>query len=273
MGHSVVVDPTCHDALAALCGAGRRAPRRGAADGRGPARRARDGACAAATAGRGSSTGLDFAALAAREEALDGPQRFHGVPAGGARARRDGDLCRPDGRLRFRRADAFARSRSTTAAGLLGADTLRGRLSRSTGSDFERRRRAVGRQPRAWSRISSERRIFRRSTAASCFSRTSASIPTGSSGCSTSCHFAGVLARQRAVLLGAFNGYELGPNDNGYDAAAMVAHVRARIARQRLHRLAVRARSGEADAARRRRAARSTCAAAARRLVFSDYGP
>ena len=42
-------------------------------------------------------------------------------------------------------------------------------------------------------------------------------------------HFAGVLARQRAVLLGSFNGYELGANDNGYDAAAMVAHVRARL--------------------------------------------
>lgn len=42
-------------------------------------------------------------------------------------------------------------------------------------------------------------------------------------------HFAGVLARQRAVLLGAFGGYELGPNDNGYDAASMVAHVRARL--------------------------------------------
>ena len=40
-------------------------------------------------------------------------------------------------------------------------------------------------------------------------------------------HFAGVLARQRAVLLGTFNGYELAPNDNGYDAAAMVAHLRA----------------------------------------------
>ena len=42
-------------------------------------------------------------------------------------------------------------------------------------------------------------------------------------------HFAGILARQRAVLLGAFNGYELGPNDNGYDAAAMVAHFRATL--------------------------------------------
>ena len=39
-------------------------------------------------------------------------------------------------------------------------------------------------------------------------------------------HFAGVLARQRAVLLGSFSGYELGPNDNGYDIAAMVAQLR-----------------------------------------------
>ena len=42
-------------------------------------------------------------------------------------------------------------------------------------------------------------------------------------------HFAGILARQRAVLLGVFNGYDLGPNDNGYDAAAMVAHFRAQL--------------------------------------------
>ena len=42
-------------------------------------------------------------------------------------------------------------------------------------------------------------------------------------------HFAGVLARQRAVLLGTFNGYDLGPNDNGYDAAAVVAHFRAEL--------------------------------------------
>ena len=42
-------------------------------------------------------------------------------------------------------------------------------------------------------------------------------------------HFAGVLARQRAVLLGMFNGYTLSQSDNGYDAAAMVAHARARF--------------------------------------------
>ncbi|HVN34832.1 MAG TPA: LD-carboxypeptidase [Casimicrobiaceae bacterium] len=42
-------------------------------------------------------------------------------------------------------------------------------------------------------------------------------------------HNAGVLLRQSAILLGDFSGYELGPNDNGYDAAAMVAHIRARL--------------------------------------------
>jgi muramoyltetrapeptide carboxypeptidase len=42
-------------------------------------------------------------------------------------------------------------------------------------------------------------------------------------------HYAGVLTRQRAVLLGSFTGYELGPNDNTYDAAAMVAHVRTHL--------------------------------------------
>jgi len=39
-------------------------------------------------------------------------------------------------------------------------------------------------------------------------------------------HLAGVLARQRAVLLGAFTEYHLHPNDGGYDFAAMVAQVR-----------------------------------------------
>jgi len=39
-------------------------------------------------------------------------------------------------------------------------------------------------------------------------------------------HQAGVLARQRAVILGDFSGYTLGANDNGYDFDAMVAHLR-----------------------------------------------
>ena len=38
-------------------------------------------------------------------------------------------------------------------------------------------------------------------------------------------HFAGVLARQRAILVGAFTGYELAEHDNGYDLGAAIAHV------------------------------------------------
>jgi len=40
-------------------------------------------------------------------------------------------------------------------------------------------------------------------------------------------HFAGVLRRQQAVLLGAFNGCTPGPNDNGFDEEAVVAYARA----------------------------------------------
>ncbi len=39
-------------------------------------------------------------------------------------------------------------------------------------------------------------------------------------------HLAGVLARQRAILMGAFTEYALNANDGGYDFAAMIAQVR-----------------------------------------------
>ncbi|MFP5390540.1 MAG: muramoyltetrapeptide carboxypeptidase [Gammaproteobacteria bacterium] len=42
-------------------------------------------------------------------------------------------------------------------------------------------------------------------------------------------HQAGVLAKQRAVLLGDFSGYRLGPGDNGYDFDAMLAYLRATL--------------------------------------------
>jgi hypothetical protein len=42
-------------------------------------------------------------------------------------------------------------------------------------------------------------------------------------------HHAGCSFANAPVLLGDFSDYELGPNDNGYDAAAMVAHLRARL--------------------------------------------
>ena len=42
-------------------------------------------------------------------------------------------------------------------------------------------------------------------------------------------HLAGVLARQKAVLLGAFTDYALHAHDDGYDFAAVVAHARGRF--------------------------------------------
>jgi muramoyltetrapeptide carboxypeptidase len=40
-------------------------------------------------------------------------------------------------------------------------------------------------------------------------------------------HHAGILERQRALLLGEFNGFELGANDNGYDLDTMIDHCRS----------------------------------------------
>lgn len=40
-------------------------------------------------------------------------------------------------------------------------------------------------------------------------------------------HYSGVLARQKAVLLGDFSNYRLSPFDNGYDFAAMLAYLRS----------------------------------------------
>lgn len=42
--------------------------------------------------------------------------------------------------------------------------------------------------------------------------------------------YAGVLERQRAIVLGDFSGYRLSPNDNGYDFGAMLDFMRARLA-------------------------------------------
>jgi len=41
---------------------------------------------------------------------------------------------------------------------------------------------------------------------------------------------AGILARQRAILLGDFTEFQLNANDDGYDLAAAIAHIRARVA-------------------------------------------
>ena len=40
-------------------------------------------------------------------------------------------------------------------------------------------------------------------------------------------HYSGVLAKQKAIVLGDFSGYKLVPHDNGYDINAMLAYVRS----------------------------------------------
>jgi muramoyltetrapeptide carboxypeptidase len=42
-------------------------------------------------------------------------------------------------------------------------------------------------------------------------------------------YHAGVLERQRAILLGQFTEYELNANDGGYDFAGVVAQLRAMV--------------------------------------------
>lgn len=41
--------------------------------------------------------------------------------------------------------------------------------------------------------------------------------------------YAGILEKQRALVLGDFSGYRLAPNDNGYDFDAMLAYLRRRL--------------------------------------------
>lgn len=42
-------------------------------------------------------------------------------------------------------------------------------------------------------------------------------------------HYAGVLQRQRAIVLGDFSGYQLGPHDNGYNFEEMIRYLRETI--------------------------------------------
>ena len=145
---------------------------------------------------------IDFAALAKALGKRWMGQRFHGVPARGARDGGHGDVRGADGELRFRRGDAV---------GVHARAVLRRARQRRVGSRVRARRpprtrarrHAVGRQPRAWSRISRARRTCPTSRAASSSSRTSASTRIASSGCSTSCsrRHSGAAARGAARRL------------------------------------------------------------------------
>ena len=234
--------PTCAHALAALLGARRRAPRRDRAHGRATptstsrsrARRLRLDAAArparfrrarerAASAGWATS---DFTAFQLAALARAGMVTFAG----------------PMARYDFGADGAVARSRSSIASAC--STTTRGRSNaRSTAADVRRERHAVGRQPRAWSRTWSARRTCPTSTAASCSSRTSASIPYRIERMLYQLHprrHSGAPARGAARRL---HRIPLNANDDGYDLAAAIAHMRARVRDADLHRPAVRPRA------------------------------
>ena len=165
-------------------------------------------------AGRGLLDRDRFRIARRRAQAVDGPQRLHRVPAGGARACRDDDVRGSDGRLDFGARDAIG-VHARPLLRLARPRSLRNRM-RARRPRRSRARARCGAATWRWSRTFSARRTSRGSTAASCSSRTSASA-YGSSGCSTSLHHAGILARQRAILLGQFTEYALSDNDGGYD--------------------------------------------------------
>ena len=77
--------------------------------------------------------------------------------------------------------------------------------------------------------IWSARRSSRRSTAASLFLEDISEHPYRIERMLYQLLYAGVLERQRAILLGRFTDYTLYPHDDGYDLPSVVAHLRDRV--------------------------------------------
>ena len=167
---------------------------------------------------------IDFAALAATRKRWIGHSDFTAFQLAALAHAGMTTFARPDGRVRFRRGHALG-VRARPLLGLARQRPVRDRV-RARRSRFRGRGHAMGRQPR-------DGCASRRHAASAArrarhpFLEDIAEHPYRVERMLYQLHFAGILARQRAVLLGTFNGYELAPNDNGYDAAAMVAHFRA----------------------------------------------
>ena len=236
-------------ALAALRRERRRAPRRRHAHGARSARRPRD--------------------HAARRLRLDAPAAAHRLRADRAARRRNGSATATSRRSSSRRSrmPAWSRSRdrrvSDFGAAQPSAFTLEhcfGLLDQPRyevscaldGPGHRDRRHAVGRQPRARRAPVRHAAFSGRSTAASCSSRTSARRRTAIERMLYQLQHAGVLARQRAILLGQFTEYALSANDGGYDIDTAVAHLRDVCRTPVFTGLAVRPRRRQAHASGRR---------------------
>ena len=178
------------------------------------------------TAGRASSIASISPRFAAKKKRWMGHSDFTAFQLASAGARRDDDVRRPDGRVGLRCGHPFGLQRLDHCWGVLEAT---GTNSRAISKDrISRSKGRCGAATWRWFRIWLGRRTCHCVDHGILFVEDIGEHPYRIERMLYQLHFAGILARQRAVLLGAFNGYELGPNDNGHDAAAMVAHFRRR---------------------------------------------
>ena len=207
LGHRVVVDADLHDALAAIFGDDDERLAAIGADGR---RSAVELAIAAArrlrlvAAARPASISPT---LAAAGQALDRAQRFHRLPARRAGARRHDDVRRSDGGLRFRRRRRRRRSRSTIA-GACSATIATKSNARSTVRTSRARARCGAATWRMVAHLAGTPHLPR-IDGGILFLEDVGEHPYRVERMLYQLHFAGMLARQRAVLLGDFNDYEL----------------------------------------------------------------
>ena len=214
------------DALAALFGARRRAPRRRHAHGGGSATSSSRSRCAAATAGRACSTGSISTRSRAPASAGSGHSDFTAFQLAALAHAGMVTFAGPMAAYDFGAASPSAFTLEHCWA-LLGADATRS-IARSTAPTSPATARC-GAATWRWSRISSARRICRGSTAASCSSRTSASIRTGSSACSISCTSPACSRGSARCCSAASTATSSGRTTTATTSAAMVAHVRARF--------------------------------------------
>ena len=190
---------------------------------------------------------IDFAALAAKRKRWMGHSDFTAFQLAALAHAGMTTFARPDGRVGLRCGHPFG-LHARPLLGLARKRPVRNSACASKGP-ISRWKARCGAATSRWFPISWARRTCRAWTTASCSSRTSANTRTGSSGCSISSISREFWRGSARCCSARFNGYELGPNDNGYDAAAMVAHFRASARRACLHRPALRSRGGEAHAA------------------------
>ena len=203
-------------------------------------------------------------------QAMAGLQRLHRVSAGGARACRDDDVRGTGGVRRFRRAGAVG----VHVRSLL-------RLARSDRASKRSARSTVPTSTCAGTLWGGNLAMvvhllgtphFPRIDGGILFLEDVGETPYRIERMLYQLHHAGILARQRAILLGQFTEFELSANDGGYRARQRSGADAQRVPGAHPDRPAVRTRSRQADAAGRR----SVRAVGAQRrtpsLAFSNYG-